>query len=344
MTSMATINGTSGDDSITLYNGKGVTNGPDKIFGYGGHDALAGGGGDDALYGMDGDDQLHGEAGADALYGGANDDWLYGGSGDDTLSGGGDDDVLVGGAGADQLEGDGGVDLAVYGSSPEGVNISLQTGTGGGGDAEGDTLTDIENVGGSNHADVLWGNNSGNQLYGQDGDDVLKGFGGADGIFGHAGDDTLYGMDGDDGLSGNSGNDLINGGLGRDNMWGHGDADTFVWGATAEAPFVYDTAWKDLNFGVDPNSIDVINDFNPAEGDLIDLGAIDANVRAAGNQAFSFIGTAAFSGAPGEIRYYQEPFCITATFLQINTDSDIEPEAMIMLEGILAPEANWFVL
>lgn len=341
---MATVKGTSGNDSITPYNGKGVTNGSDTIFGYDGNDSLAGGGGGDALYGMDGDDQLHGDGGVDTLYGGANDDWLYGGDDDDTLYGGGDHDVLVGGAGADQLDGGGGVDLADYWSSPEGVNVSLLTGTGGGGDAEGDTLTDIENVAGSNHADTLWGNDDGNQLYAQGGDDIVKGYGGADGLFGHAGNDTLYGMDGDDGLSGNSGNDRLIGGAGRDNMWGHGDADTFVWGSTAEAPFVYDAAWKELNYGVDPNSIDVINDFNPAEGDLIDLGVIDANVRASGNQAFSFIGTAAFSGAPGEIRYYQEPLCITATFLQINTDSDIEPEAMIMLEGILAPEANWFVL
>ena len=85
-------------------------------------------------------------------------------------------------------------------------------------------------------------------------------------------------------------------------------------------------------------------DFNHAEGDLIDLKTIDADVLAVGNQAFSFIGTAGFSGAPGEIRYYQETFCTTNTYLQINTDTDFEPEAMIMLEGILTPQADWFVL
>jgi serralysin len=326
MTNMATVNGTNGNDSITPYNGKGVTNGSDTIFGYGGHDTLFGGGGGDKLYGMDGDDKLDGEGGADILFGGAN------------------DDVLVGGAGADHLDGGGGVDLADYWSSTEGVNINLLSGKGKGGDAEGDTLADIENVGGSNHADILWGNDDANKLYGQDGADVLKGFGGADALFGHAGDDTLNGMDGADSIMGFSGNDTIIGGAGRDVMWGNSDADTFVWSSTAEAPFVYDPAWNELNYGVDPNSIDQIPDFNHAEGDLLDLGAIDANVSAAGNQAFSFIGTAAFSGTPGEIRYYQEPLCIYATFLQINTDSDIEAEAMIKLEGILAPEASWFVL
>ena len=36
--------------------------------------------------------------------------------------------------------------------------------------------------------------------------------------------------------------------------------------------------------------------------DIIDLSALDANAGIGGNQAFSFIGTAAFSGA-GQLRY-----------------------------------------
>ncbi|WP_353641205.1 hypothetical protein [Mesorhizobium sp. WSM2239] len=37
--------------------------------------------------------------------------------------------------------------------------------------------------------------------------------------------------------------------------------------------------------------------------DLIDLATIDANTLVAGNQAFSFIGSAAFSGVAGQLRY-----------------------------------------
>ncbi|HEX8307537.1 MAG TPA: RTX toxin, partial [Allosphingosinicella sp.] len=39
-------------------------------------------------------------------------------------------------------------------------------------------------------------------------------------------------------------------------------------------------------------------------GDLIDLSRIDANVLVAGDQAFTFIGNAAFSGTAGELRFH----------------------------------------
>jgi hypothetical protein len=50
-------------------------------------------------------------------------------------------------------------------------------------------------------------------------------------------------------------------------------------------------------------SFDRIMDFSRAEGDKIDLSAIDANVNTAGDAAFSFIGTASFSKKAGELRF-----------------------------------------
>ena len=47
----------------------------------------------------------------------------------------------------------------------------------------------------------------------------------------------------------------------------------------------------------------MIRDFSRAQGDDIDLSGIDANAKAAGNQAFSFIGDKAFSGKAGELQY-----------------------------------------
>jgi len=46
-----------------------------------------------------------------------------------------------------------------------------------------------------------------------------------------------------------------------------------------------------------------ITDFSHAQGDKIDLSAIDANTGAAGDQAFSFIGTDAYTGVAGQLRY-----------------------------------------
>jgi Ca2+-binding RTX toxin-like protein len=53
---------------------------------------------------------------------------------------------------------------------------------------------------------------------------------------------------------------------------------------------------------VNPAGRDRIRDFNEAEGDVIDLQRIDADVNTAGDQAFDFIGFANFSGTAGELR------------------------------------------
>jgi serralysin len=87
---------------------------------------------------------------------------------------------------------------------------------------------------------------------------------------------------------------------------------------------------------------DVITDFSFAELDLIDLSLIDADVYAAGNQAFRFIGTEAFSGTPGEINYYIDSRGDTVIQLQTGMDADVE--GVIRLVGFHGPEASWFVL
>jgi hypothetical protein len=43
--------------------------------------------------------------------------------------------------------------------------------------------------------------------------------------------------------------------------------------------------------------------FRRTDGDRIDLRSIDADTDTGGNQAFTFIGGAAFSGADGELRF-----------------------------------------
>ncbi|MGK9170770.1 S8 family serine peptidase [Inquilinus limosus] len=107
-------------------------------------------------------------------------DQLNGGGGVNQLSGGRGDDVLRGGAGADMLNGGAGSDLVSYYTSSVGVVANLATGTGSGGDAQGDTYSGIENVNGSKGADTLTGNGGANVLNGLAGKDVLTGGAGAD--------------------------------------------------------------------------------------------------------------------------------------------------------------------
>ncbi|MFV4725678.1 hypothetical protein ACNJUL_21275, partial [Mycobacterium tuberculosis] len=82
-------------------------------------------------------------------------------------------------------------DTADYSASGAAVNVNLLTGTGSGGDAEGDLLSGIERVVGSNFDDVLTGSSAADALLGGAGDDTLQGGAGADTLDGGAGTDTV---------------------------------------------------------------------------------------------------------------------------------------------------------
>ena len=128
-------------------------------------------------------------------------------------------------------------------------------------------------------------NGAGNELA-----NVITGNAAVNALFGLAGDDHLYGMDGADVLRGGDGSDWIEGGAGRDGMEGGAGADSFV--------------FRDGDFaGLSASTCDLITDFSHSDGDLIRLDAVDANTVLSGNQAFAFLGTAAFDGHAGELRY-----------------------------------------
>jgi serralysin len=262
------------------------------------------------------------------------DDSIYGYGGSDSIYGHGGDDSLKGGAGGDYLYGGSGEDAAWYVDSPTGVQVNLLSGIGSGGTAEGDRYFSIEDVEGSWFNDVLTGDSGNNVLGGWFGNDQIYGGDGADVVMGGFDDDVLKGGGGDDFIFGDShlpsagGNDLLYGGTGRDEMSGGAGGDSFVWHSTDET-------------GLTENTADLIWVIDPVEGDRIRLSLIDADVYAAGNQAFTFIGTAAFSGTPGEIRYYHQGY---DTYMQLQTGTSADVEGVIRIAGIVTPEASWFVL
>ena len=157
-------------------------------------------------------DSLTGDAGSNRLWGGAGRDHLYGGDGDDVLHGGSGGSGGSGGwvphrrwpGGGDLLYGGAGEDTASWAGSSSGVNVSLVTGRGSGGDASGDRLYSIEHLEGSDHGDILAGDAGSNRL---------AGGAGADRLTGNAGDDVLRGGAGADSLEGGAGNDIY--GFGR---------------------------------------------------------------------------------------------------------------------------------
>ncbi|WP_296818224.1 calcium-binding protein, partial [Brevundimonas sp.] len=135
-------------------------------------------------------DVIIGDAEANILYGMTGNDRIEGGEGDDVLEGGGGSDFIQGGSGADTLDGGEGIDTASYWNSSAGVTVNLQTGSGLGGDADGDVLFGIENLDGSSFNDLLVGNAHANTLRGGLGDDTLRGGLGDDVLDGGAGLDV----------------------------------------------------------------------------------------------------------------------------------------------------------
>jgi serralysin len=99
---------------------------------------------------------------------------------------------------------------------------------------------------------------------------------------GGSGRDLLWGNDVANRLEGRGGNDVLNGFKGADTLVGGAGDDVFQF-----------STLNDLG--------NTILDFTA--GDKIDVSKFDTNPGAAGDQAFSFIGSAAFGNVAGQLRY-----------------------------------------
>ena len=111
--------------------------------------------------------------------------------------------------------------------------------------------------------------------------------GGNDAVVGTKRADTIYGDGGNDRLQGSGGDDVLVGGAGADRLNGGSGADRFVYLSVDDSR---------------PGAADTIIGFKSGE-DRIDLSAIDARVGRPGDQPFTWIGSDAFSGTAGELRF-----------------------------------------
>jgi Ca2+-binding RTX toxin-like protein len=154
--------------------------------------------------------------------------------------------------------------------------------------------------------------------------DILFGFDSADVIMGNEGDDEMNGGENDDNLTGGKGADEQTGGIG---------ADTFFFLALA------DSTKK-------PIGRDTLLDFSHSEGDKIDLEEIDARKGdGTANSKFKFIGKQKFGDVDtknkGELRYKVKN---GDTLIQGNIDSDNKVEFAILLDGVIKLQKGDFVL
>lgn len=324
---LVSIENLQGSNYSDLLVGDGIANrlagkaGDDLLKGLGGNDLLLGDDGRDELVGGDGNDVLRGGAGNDALIGGIGFDFLFGDGGDDYLKGGNGTDRIFGGSGNDIADG-GAQDDFLYGQQGDDFLI--------GGDGD-------DRLEGNLGADTLRGDGGHDALFGHEGNDLLFGGLGDDTLSGHGGDDQLHGGDGDDWLDGGSDKDTLAGGEGSDVLVGGWGRDTASGGAGADV-FLFGEG----HTGRVEQTADLITDFSRADGDVIDLSAIDANNATTSDDAFTFIGTAAFSGTAGELRFYYSTG--GHTFLAGDTDGDGSADFFIELSGLHDLAASDFVM
>ncbi len=130
------------------------------------------------------------------------DDTIIGSAANNTINGKGGNDLLMGLGGVDSIYGGAGIDTVSYINSPTGVTVYLS----GISPESVDMLLvinsfELENLTGSNHADVLEGTTGDNVINGLDGNDVI------------------YGLQGNDVLTGGEGNDQLYGGIVGGTMW-----------------------------------------------------------------------------------------------------------------------------
>ncbi len=316
---------------------------------------LTGNTGANTLKGMDGNDMLDGGAGADRMEGGLGNDTFV-------VDNAGDKVVEASGAGTDTVK------ASVNHTLSSNVEKLILTGTGN------------LNGTGNELANTLTGNAGANILKGLAGNDVLDGGAGADRMEGGFGNDTYVvdnagdkvvelageGTDtvkasishtlsanveklvltGTGNLNG-TGNELANtltGNAGVNILKGMAGNDTLVGGAGADQ--LYGGAGKDMfvfNSASDSKTtaMDKIFDFSHAEGDRIDLHAIDANGTVADDQAFSFIGTSAFHNKVGELRFEQKS---GDTFIHGDINGDGKADFSIALDTLVTLTASDFLL
>ena len=170
-------------------------------------------------------DAIYGGAGNDTITGGTGVDYLYGQAGDDTLIAGTGTSYLDGGAGADRLIGSAGHAIyAAYSDAAAGVTVNLINPGANTGDAAGDSYVNIHDVNGSNYADTITADNSGDMIYGGAGNDTITGGTGVDRLYGQAGDDTLIAGTGTSYLDGGAGADKLIGSAGHASYAAYFDA------------------------------------------------------------------------------------------------------------------------
>ena len=253
-----------------------------------------------------------GNALTNTLIGNGGNNILSGLDGDDALNGGAGADTLIGGSGNDTYTIDNALDkvieLAGAGAGIDTINSSVSYSLVDTDIAIGTAGSYVENL---TLTGALAINGVGNAL-----NNTLTGNNAAN---------ILNGLVGDDSINGGAGNDLLIGGLGADALTGGLGADRFDFNLVTETSGL---------------SIDTIADFSHVQLDKIDLSTIDAKSGTALiNDAFVFIGNAAFSNVAGQLM-----FDSVTSSIYGDVTGDSVADFQIILTGVTSLLATDFIL
>lgn len=142
---------------------------------------------------------------------------------------------------------------------------------------------------------------------------IIKAMSGADRLTGSNGNDTLFAAGGNDRINGRGGNDVILSGPGADTMTGGAGSDAFVFLEASHS---------------NSSSRDVITDFTHSD-----------TLHVANLGAGQFIGTSAFSGNAGEVRFSIEG---RNTLVSGDFNGDGVADFSVRLNGVIALTADDF--
>ncbi|MBW6400197.1 calcium-binding protein [Roseomonas sp. HJA6] len=242
------------------------------------------------VYGSRWNDTLLGSASGDMLVGRDGRDILNGRAGADTMDGGQDNDIYYVDNAGDAVWESGYHNVSGYDRIVSTVSYALS-----------DSVY-VERLSLSGGVAVnAQGNFLSNRLDGNALGNTLSGLNGNDLMFGFAGNDTLLGGEG---------NDRLLGGAGADSLVGGNGNDRYEWDAITDM-----TGDRVVGF---------------VKGqDILDLATIDANTATPAYEDFTFIGSAAFTGA-GQVR---AQLVGGNTVVQVNVNAALAFDAQFTLEG-----------
>jgi Ca2+-binding RTX toxin-like protein len=234
--------------------------------------------------------------GNNQLSGMGGNDYLVGLDGVDILDGGTGADVMEGGAGGDiyYIDNAGDVVREMAGGGQDALYTSASYMLSAGSSVE--TLGMINYLG--TEAINLGGNEFDNTVTGNNGNNILTGGGGSD-----------Y-------LNALEGNDVVDGGAGQDFLSGGAGADTYRFEYAADSVV---------------GAADTIIDFTSGT-DRIDLSLVDAHAGIPGRDSFTAIGSNAFSGKAGELRWESSG---SQTFIFGDTNGDGQADFAITVNTTL---------